>query len=96
MRQTPNAIYNDGLFDVTIIQRMRKGEIIRNLRRLYDGSVYEHPKIKWYRGKDIKIDSDPLIHVEADGESLGHSPIEFRVIPRSVNVIVNSSAAESL
>jgi len=94
MMQTPHAVYNDGLFDVTIIKRMRKGEIIRNLKRLYNGTVYDHPKILWYRGSKIKIDSDPLIHVEADGESLGHSPIDFEIIQKSVNVVINSDPEE--
>jgi YegS/Rv2252/BmrU family lipid kinase len=91
MMQTPHAVHDDGLFDITIIKRMRKGEIIRNLKRLYDGSIYDHPKINWYRGKDIKINSDPEIYVEADGESLGSSPIEFRIIPKCINVIINSA-----
>jgi YegS/Rv2252/BmrU family lipid kinase len=87
MMQTPNAIPDDGLFDITIIKKIRKGEVIRSLKMLYDGSILEHPKIQGFMGKDILIDSDPLIHLEADGESLGHSPIEFRIIPKSVNII---------
>lgn len=90
MMQTPNAIPDDGLFDITIIKKMRKGEMIRSLKKLYDGSILEHPKIEGYTGKDLLIDSDPLIHVEADGESLGHSPIEFRLIPQSVNIIYST------
>jgi diacylglycerol kinase family enzyme len=54
---------------------------------LYDGSILDHPKIEGYTGKDILIDSDPLIHVEADGESLGHSPIEFKILPKSINIV---------
>jgi YegS/Rv2252/BmrU family lipid kinase len=87
MRQTPNAIPDDGLFDITIVKKMRKGEIIMSLKKLYDGSILDHPKIEGYTGKDILIDSDPLIHVEADGESLGHSPIEFSLIPKSINIV---------
>jgi YegS/Rv2252/BmrU family lipid kinase len=87
MMQTPKAIPDDGLFDVTIVKKMRKGEIIRSLKKLYDGSILDHPKIEGYMGKDILIDSDPLIHVEADGESLGHSPIEFSLLPKSINIV---------
>ena len=92
MMQTPNAVVNDGLFDITIIKKMRKGEIIRSLKKLYDGTILDHPKIDGYMGKRICIDSDPLIHVEADGESLGHSPIEFTIIPGSINVICGTPA----
>lgn len=87
MRQTPNAIPDDGLFDITIISKIRKGEVIRSLKMLYDGTILEHPKIKGFTGKDILIDSDPLIHLEVDGESLGHSPIEFRIHPKSVRIV---------
>ncbi|MFO7575861.1 MAG: diacylglycerol kinase family lipid kinase [Bacteroidales bacterium] len=89
MRQTPNAIHDDGLFDITIIKKMRKGEIIRSLRKLYDGTILEHPKIEGHTGRHIIINSTPPIHLEADGESLGYSPIEFNIIPSAVNVIYN-------
>jgi len=89
MMQTPNAITDDGLFDLTIINKIRKGDVIMSLKMLYDGTIYDHPKINGYTGKHILIDSDPLIHVEADGESLGHSPIEFDIIPKSINVVRN-------
>lgn len=94
MLQTPNALPDDGLFDITIIKKMRKGEIIRSLKKLYDGTILNHPKIEGYTGRNIRIDSDPLIHVEADGESLGHSPIEFDIIPKSINVICGVCANE--
>lgn len=89
MMQTPNALHDDGLFDITVIKKIRKGEIIRNLKLLYNGSILNHPKIEGYTGKDILVNSDPLIHLEADGESLGHSPFEFQILPRSINIIHN-------
>jgi YegS/Rv2252/BmrU family lipid kinase len=94
MMQTPHAIPDDGLFDITVIKKIRKGDIIMSLKRLYDGSILEHPKIEGFKGKDILIDSDPLIHVEADGESLGHSPIEFRILPQSINIVYGHYPSE--
>jgi YegS/Rv2252/BmrU family lipid kinase len=89
MMQTPMAVANDGLFDITVIKRIRKGEVIRSLKMLYDGTILNHPKIESFKGKDIQIDAHPLIHVETDGESLGHSPIEFTILPRSIRIIHN-------
>jgi YegS/Rv2252/BmrU family lipid kinase len=89
MRQTPFAIHDDGLFDITIIKRMRKGEIIMSLKKLYDGTILDHPKIEGHMGRNILVNSQPPIHLEADGESLGFSPIEFNIIPDAVNVIYN-------
>jgi len=68
MMQTPNAIPDDGLFDLTVIKKMRKGEIIRSLKRLYDGTILDHPKVESYTGKIITINSEPKINLEVDGE----------------------------
>lgn len=87
MRQTPNALPDDGLLDVTIINGMGKFEIIRNLKILYDGTILNHPKIDGYRCKNIKVSSDKIIYTEADGESLGHTPAEFSVIPASIKIV---------
>jgi YegS/Rv2252/BmrU family lipid kinase len=91
MRQTPNATPDDGLLDVTIINGMGKLEIIRNLRILYDGTILSHPKIDGYKCKNLKVSSDSILYAEADGESLGHTPVEFKIIPSSINVIYGTS-----
>ena len=89
MLQTPKALPDDGLFDITIIKKISRGEVIKSVRKLYDGTILEHPLIESYQGKDVQIDSSPMIHLEADGESLGHSPFEFEIIPKSINIIYN-------
>ena len=87
MSQTPDAVTDDGLFDITIIKRMTKLDVIWNIRRLYDGSIIKHSKVLSYTCRKIFIDSIPPISIETDGESLGHSPLEIEIIPKSVTVI---------
>jgi len=87
MIQIPNAIPDDGLFDMTVINPMRKTKIIRSLKRLYDGTITEHPKVDSYTGKSIRVESSDKIRLETDGETLGHTPIEFTIIPKSIKVI---------
>ncbi len=91
MRQTPDALPNDGFLDVTIINGMGKIEIIRNLKILYDGTIHSHPKINGYRCKNIKVSSGSLLYAEADGESLGHTPVEFTIIPSGINIVYNTN-----
>jgi YegS/Rv2252/BmrU family lipid kinase len=87
MRQTPEALPNDGLLDMTIINGMGKFEIIRNLKILYDGSILSHPKIRGYKCKNIKISSKDIMYAEADGESLGHTPAEFSIVPSALRIV---------
>jgi YegS/Rv2252/BmrU family lipid kinase len=87
MRQTPRALPDDGLLDVTIINGMGKFEIIRNLKILYDGTILQHPKIDGYKCSHVKVSSGSIIYAEADGESLGHTPVEFSIIPSAINIV---------
>ncbi len=87
MIQLPDAIADDGLFDITIINKIKKYNVIFNLTRLYNGTITKLPMVETYKGKSIFIDSEPVIHLETDGESLGHSPFTFEIIPRSIKVL---------
>ena len=94
MRQTPDARPDDGIFDVTIINGMGKLEIIKNLKILYDGTILSHPKIEGYKCKNIKVTSDLTIYAESDGESLGHTPLEFSIIPSGINIVYDTRIIE--
>ena len=87
MRQTPRALPDDGLLDMTIIKGMGKFEIIRNLKILYDGTILQHPKIDGYKCKNIKVSSESPMYAEADGESLGQTPAEFNIIPEGIKIV---------
>ena len=66
---------------------------VTNINKLYNGKITQHRKVESYSGKVINVDSPTRLHLETDGETLGHSPIEFQIIPRSVKVIANGISA---
>jgi YegS/Rv2252/BmrU family lipid kinase len=88
MMQLPDAIPNDGLLDLTLIKKIGRMAVIRNIKKLFDGTLPEHPKVMTLKGKSFRISSQPEIKLEVDGESLGHSPFVFEVIPKSLKMIV--------
>lgn len=90
MSQTPDALPDDGLLDVTIINNMGKIEIIRNLKLLYDGTILSHPKIDGYRCRKMAVTSKSLLYADADGETLGHTPVEFTIIPSGLRIIYHN------
>ena len=75
------------MLDITVIRSMGRIEIIRNLKILYDGTILSHPKVDGYRTKMLRIESESVLYAEADGELLGHTPVEFSVIPLAVNIV---------
>jgi YegS/Rv2252/BmrU family lipid kinase len=87
MMPLPDASADDGLFDLTVIKKIARWDVIRSIKQLYDGSIVRHPKVVTYQGKTIKISSNTNIFLETDGESLGHTPMVFEIIPRSICVL---------
>lgn len=90
MRQTPEALPDDGLLDITVIKEMSRIDVIRSLKLLYDGTILSHPKVDGYRTTGMSVSSDSLLHIEADGESLGHTPAEFGILPSAINIVYGS------
>lgn len=90
MMQVPNAQPNDGLFDITIINKIRRINVLRNIFRLYNGTILNHPRVFGYQGKIITIASKPPVYLEVDGESLGTSPFKFSIVPQSIRVVVGA------
>ena len=91
MMQLPNAIPDDGLFDVTLIEKTTKMRVIRNIKNLYDGSFISMKEEKTFTGKKFSITAYPAdkLYLETDGESLGHSPLDFEVIPKSIRLVIS-------
>lgn len=90
MLQAPNAIADDGLFDLTIISNATSFTVLRYFRSLFDGNIYTVPQAKFFRGRDIRIESEKGI-IEVDGEPLGVSPFIFKGLDRMIRVIVGET-----
>lgn len=90
MMPTPHAKPDDGLFDITVIRNISRSGVLRNLGRLYNGSILNHPNISGFQGKEIIVSSRPPVNLEVDGESLGTSPFSFNIIPKCIKVVVGA------
>ena len=89
--QLPNSIPDNGIFDITLIKKTTKLRVIKNLAKLYDGTFIKMKEVETFTGKEITVSSQPknLSLIEAEGESLGHSPLHFEIVPKSISLIVN-------
>lgn len=89
LSQTPSAIADDGLFDLTVIPQMNRLSLFRHFRVVYSDRIYEVPGISMFRGGTIRITSNPPMRLEIDGEILGYSDFEFQILERAIRVVVS-------
>ena len=87
MKQAPDAVPDDGLFDITLITKVTRMTVLRNVTKLYDGSFVKLSQVKQFRGQVVQVESNPELFLETDGESLGHTPITFEIMPRCITII---------
>ena len=87
MKQVPFAIPDDGLLDVTLIKKTSKWMVVRYARKLFDGSLVNLPMVETFKGENIRIRSIGKVFLETDGESLGHTPFTFTILPGSIRIV---------
>ena len=80
-------------FPEETIEKMGKLNILANIKRLYNGSITKHSKVETYMAKSVLVDGPTRLQIETDGETLGHGPMNFQIIPRSVKVISGELSA---
>lgn len=88
MNVAPNALMDDKLFDVTIIGDIGKINLIKSLPMLYNGTIGDHPKVRFARASNVSVDLKERILVQADGELLGEGPVSFRIVPAALNIVI--------
>lgn len=84
----PEALIDDGLLDVTVVERMSLWELLRSIKILYNGKVYTHPKVHFRRTKNLVAHSDSPCSIEIDGEPLGYLPLDVTILPGALKMIV--------
>jgi diacylglycerol kinase (ATP) len=86
MQLTPGAILDDGLLDVLNIAEMNLIQRLNAFSKVYSGKHIYTPHFTLQKAKQIEIDSDIPVWVEADGELLGKTPCTVRIIPDAIQI----------
>jgi diacylglycerol kinase family enzyme len=86
MIMAPDAVVDDGLFDVVIAGAMNRRTLLGLFPRIFTGEHVKDPLVETYRGSRISVSFDRPQRVTPDGEVLGTTPLEVEVLPRALEV----------
>ena len=89
MRQTPGAVFDDGLLDLTVIPENALPHVLVHVARLFDGRFSSVKGLVCKRGHTIAVvpGTSRRELIEVDGEIIGNSPVRFEVLPHQINVL---------
>jgi len=84
----PTAQVDDGLFDIAVIGDVGKVEVIGNVPKLYRGTLASHPKVRYFRGRNVTVTSGDEVLLDLDGEQPGRAPVTFQLLPQALACMV--------
>ena len=88
MRQTSDAVLDDGLLDVTVIPDIPLGIIAKRAYRLFTDSFTKVKELTVGRGRVVEVwPSDVKPYAEVDGEVIGQAPVRFEIMSSQLNVL---------
>lgn len=95
VRMAPEAKVDDGLLDVVIFKGTGVWATAWHLIRILFGAHLRDPQVESWRVPFLKIISKKL-PVQVDAEPIGFAPIEIRVRPRALRVLVPKTANKKI
>ena len=90
MRQVPLADINDGIIDYMIVPQVSLSRMLKEVPRLFNGSLNESDAVISGKCKSIQIvplDSGSEDIIELDGEIVGQLPLSIEMSEKKINVI---------
>jgi YegS/Rv2252/BmrU family lipid kinase len=87
MLVAPDAQPDDGLFDLVAVDDVGLLRALPKLAKLYRGTLLHDPLVQHARSARLQVAADPPTPVEADGQWVGVTPVEFAIEPRALRVL---------
>ncbi|MBY0054283.1 diacylglycerol kinase family lipid kinase [Brevibacillus agri] len=81
MKICPMAVADDGLTDICVVSNASRGELLRAFLKIYTGTHVTHPKVSFFRGSQVTIETAVPLMVHADGELMGETPVQVKMLP---------------
>jgi YegS/Rv2252/BmrU family lipid kinase len=90
MMVAPDAVVDDGLFDVVALGDLGFGDLLKSGRRIYKGTHLSMDKVTCRRARVVEaepIEPGGVVELDVDGECPGRLPARFELVPSALWVI---------
>ena len=94
MRVCPGALIDDGLLSVTFLGELSTTTFLRVFPSVYKGTHVRRSEVQEYSATTVRLDAPGQV-AYADGERVGPLPVEIRVVPGAVRLLVPARMASA-
>ena len=86
MQVSPEAIPDDGCFDLTIWQGLGIKDFLMRRSTLYNGLHVDYPETQVGKAREISATSSEKVLLDVDGENPGTLPISVKILPAALRI----------
>lgn len=86
----PGIVADDGKLDVCVFDPVTIADVLRLVLRLVTRRFRPDRSLTYLRGHHIRVETDPPLPAQADGELIGSTPLSVDVAPLSSRLLVPS------
>lgn len=87
MNLAPNALQDDGMFDVCILHDIGVFAFLKLLPKFKKGKHLDSKHFTFLKTAKMKVTTELDCEVQLDGELVGHTPAEFIALPGALSMI---------
>ncbi len=91
----PDALLDDGQFDVSLFRRFSRLGLLWHLLRTAFGRHRYSPKVDTYRSASVRVEGHSPLPARADSDDLGTTPLALTVRPAALLVVAPYPRAEA-
>jgi len=89
IKQNPDAVPYDGLFDAMIVAKPRFLQILKGIALVFKGKLAELPCVASFRSTEIAIVCDEKIRMELDGIDIqGDGEYLIQLVPSALQMVI--------
>jgi diacylglycerol kinase (ATP) len=88
MKITPRAKPDDGLLDICLVNKMNKLKLLCWMPTIFFGAHLRLKQVEYFQVTQLRIETGRELELYADGEYACQTPVEIRLLPRALRVIV--------
>jgi diacylglycerol kinase family enzyme len=93
---SPKASLDDGLLEVWLFKGRMGWGIYRYMGILALGRHLDHPDVQMVTGREITVETEPIMPFHRDGDPAGDVPLQCWVKPGALRLLVPQTVTESL
>lgn len=84
----PDARLDDGLLDITLLQKLPRLRLLKLFPTIYSGHHVEFDEVTTYKASHIRIDSPGGMLLAPDGEFAGYTPVDIHCLHRDLAIFM--------